>query len=97
MPERGPENEGRHPLLLADQISFAHQLGQLEGRINALERKVDAFEQRIEGRLGAIEAKLDNMATLLNLGRGGWQAMAVIGAIAAALASAAAWVVEHIR
>lgn len=82
---------------LADQISFAHQLGQLEGRINALERKVDAFEQRIETRLGAIEAKLDTMAALLNLGRGGWQAFALIGAVLASLLSAAAWVMDHAR
>ncbi len=82
---------------LADQISFAHQLGQLEGRINALERKVDAFEQRIEGRLGTIEAKLDNVAALLNLGRGGWQALAVIGAVLASILSAIAWVLQHAR
>lgn len=79
---------------LADQISFAHQLGQLEGRINALERKVDAFEQRIESRLGAIETKLDNVTTMLNLGRGGWQAMALIGAC---VASIAALVVQYAK
>lgn len=82
---------------LADQISFAHQLGQLEGRINALERKVDAFEQRIESRLGAIEAKLDQVATLLNLGRGGWQAFAMLGALLASVLGATAWLLDHAR
>jgi len=82
---------------LADQISFAHQLGQLEGRINALERKVDAFEQRIEGRLGAIENKLDQVATLLNLGRGGWQAFALLGAVLAGVLSTIAWVLQHAK
>lgn len=39
---------------LGERISFARQLGHVEGRINALERKVDVFEQRIESKLGTF-------------------------------------------
>ncbi len=77
---------------LAERISFAHQLGQLEGRITALERKVDVFEQRIERQLGAIEGKLDALTSALNFGRGGWKVLAVLASLLAALVGVVNWV-----
>jgi hypothetical protein len=68
-------------------VRFAHQLGHLEGRLAALERKVDGFEQRVETRLASIETKLDQLGAALNFGRGGWKALAVIAAALAALLS----------
>lgn len=65
-------------------VHFAHELGHLEGRFAALERKVDGFERRVESRLCSIETKLDGLGAALNFGRGGWKAVAVMGAIVAA-------------
>lgn len=76
---------------LAERISFAHQLGQLEGRITALERKVDVFEQRIESQLMAIGSKLDELNTALQLGRGGWKALVLLASVAGALAALVKW------
>lgn len=82
---------------LSAPVSFAHQLGQLEGRITALERKVDVFEERIEGRLATIEGKLDHLTSLLDLGRGGWRVLAMLAALLASALAAAAWVYDHAR
>jgi hypothetical protein len=82
---------------LAERISFAHQLGQLEGRINALERKVDAFEQRIESKLSAIDGKLDALTSALHFGRGGWKMLAVIASVCMALGGAVKWLVLQVR
>ncbi len=64
-----------------DQIGFAHQLGHVEGRMNALERKLDSFEVRVEGRLASIESKLDQLTTTLHLGRGGWKALVIVASV----------------
>ncbi len=80
---------------LADRISFAHQLGHLEGRFNALERKVEAFEQRIEGKLGSIEGKLDQLSAALNFGKGSWRAVLLITTLITGLASLAGRLLDH--
>lgn len=66
-------------------VHFAHELGHLEGRLAALERKVDGFEQRVESRLCSIEGKLDQLGAALNFGRGGWKVLAVMAALVGAL------------
>ena len=80
---------------LGERISFARQLGHMEGRINALERKVDVFEQRIESKLGAIEGKIDQLTTILNLGRGGWKALVMLGTFIGALMAVLKWLIDH--
>lgn len=67
-----------------DPVHFAHHLGHLEGRLAALEQKVDGFEHRFETRLLSIETKLDQLGAALNFGRGGWKALAVIAALVGA-------------
>ncbi len=66
-------------------IHFAHELGHVEGRLAALERKVDGFEQRVESRLCSIEGKLDQLGAALNFGRGGWKVLAVVSAMIGAV------------
>jgi hypothetical protein len=82
---------------LAERISAAHQLGQLEGRISALERKVDLFEQRIEGKLSAIDSKLDALTSALHFGRGGWKVLAVLASLLVALGGLLKWLVLQVR
>lgn len=56
-------------------------IGQVEGRVTALERKVDGLEERIEKRLDNIDFKLTALNEALNMGKGSWKAFAVVGAI----------------
>lgn len=78
-----------------ERFALARQVGQVEGRVAALEHKTDALEQRIDGRLAAIEGKIDQLTAVLNLGRGGWKALAVVGTLIIALATLTGWVVDH--
>jgi len=78
-------------------IAFARQLGQVEGRLSALEQKLHVLEQRIENRLTAIDAKLDQLTAALNIGRGGWKALAVLGAALSGAAALLAWLLDHWR
>lgn len=79
------------------QVAFARQLGQVEGRLSALEQKLQLLEQRIEQRLTAIDSKLEQLTAALNIGRGGWAALAMVGAVLGAIISLIVWVFDHWR
>lgn len=70
---------------MSPPIHFAHELGQLEGRLAALEQKIDGYEQRAERRLHSIETKIDELGAALNFGRGGWKVLVIIAAITGTL------------
>jgi hypothetical protein len=63
----------------------ARTLGRLEGRLAALEERMDRHEASLGARLSAIEGKLDHMGTTLAQGLGGLRAAHLIsGAVLAA-------------
>jgi len=76
-------------------LAFARQLGQVEGRLSALEQKLLLLEQRIESRLMAIDTKLDQLNAALNMGRGSWKALATLGAVLASMAALLGWLFDH--
>ena len=79
-----------------DRLTLARHVGMLDGRVTAMEAKADRFEARIEKQLSTIEGKLDQLTTVLNLGRGGWRVVWVMGSLIAAIASLLGWVATHL-
>ena len=80
-----------------------HQMGRMEGRLEALERHVARMEARFEGQTSAILAKLDGVSDQLALIRGErmnssqtWARIVLLpGAIAALVGLAMTWVGKH--
>ena len=68
-------------------LNFVHTLGHVEGRLAALEHKVEHFERRTEDSLHAIDTKLDDLRAALHFSRGGWKTLVVIAAILGTLLS----------
>jgi hypothetical protein len=81
---------------LAPPFSLALQLGLMEGRLSALEHKMELLEERIERRLATIEQKIDQLTAALNLGRGGWKALAIVSTLMASALDATAWLFDHL-
>ena len=72
-----------------------YQVGVLEGRMTALERKVDVYEERLEHRLSSIENKLDSLTAALNIGRGGWKAALLLLSLLSGLVAFISGLVTH--
>ena len=64
------------------------RLGQVEGRMDAVERG----QQRIESRLGGIEDALRNIGSRLDRGAGFWAAVVVAASVVGSVVGGAVWV-----
>jgi hypothetical protein len=64
----------------------ARVLGRLEGRVDALDERMDRHEASISARLSSIEAKLDTVVTTLASSLGGIRVFHWIGGVVIALA-----------
>ena len=77
-------------------------IGQLEGRVNALEGWVEGVEKRtrddmadLKKEMKELGAKVDRLVGALNMGRGAGWAIIKFGAFMVVLAGAVAWAIEH--
>ena len=71
------------------------QLGELKGRLDAQEKRINSLEEDIDARLNHIEAKLDSILEGMAAARGGWKVVSVIGSIILVVAGAITWVYDH--
>ena len=69
------------------------QLGRVDGRLSALENRIDRHETYVVKELGAINDKLDRALLAQAQGAGAFRA---VHWIVSALASVAAWVLGHV-
>lgn len=74
---------------------MARDVGRLEGRLQALEDKVEVTERTIDDRLGTIEQKLDRLTDAFNMGRGAATTVAKLGGLLLLASGAVAWFVDH--
>jgi hypothetical protein len=68
-------------------------LGRLEGRLQALEERMDRYEMSTAAHLNAIDAKLDALAATLAQGLGG---MRVAHWIGAAILAVSGYIASHL-
>lgn len=68
----------------------------MEGRIAALERKVDGLEERIDKRLQGIDYKLERINEVVVMGKGSWKTFAVLGAVVTTIIAASKFVLSHL-
>lgn len=61
---------------------------RLETRQEIMDKRQTAFETK-------VFEKLDNIESLLSMGKGGWKAVGIMGSVLIAVASAAAWIYDH--
>ena len=64
----------------------ARMLGRLEGRVKALDERMDRHEASIGARLASIEAKVDTVVATLASGLGGIRVFHWIGGVLIAVA-----------
>lgn len=69
---------------MSDQ-SVDFQLGALSARADQMEARQAALEATIDRRLSTIESRVNVVHDVITSGKGGWKAMTVLGAFAAAV------------
>lgn len=75
-----------------------HQaVGELRGRLTALENEMSEHKATMDTRLSTIDRKLDNIADILAQGKGGWRALAWVTGAIATVAGAVAWLVSNLN
>lgn len=74
---------------------MARDVGRLEGRLHALEDKVEALERALDERLGAIERKLDRLTEAFDMGRGAAITIAKMGGLILLVSGSVAWFIDN--
>ena len=70
-------------------------VGQVEGRMAALERKVDGLEERIDKKLAGIDYKLERINEVMVMGKGSWKTFAVLGTVVATIIAFSKFLLSH--
>lgn len=60
-------------------LSAFSRIGRVEGRMDSLENRFIAWEQKIESRLNTIDNKLEDILKTFNQGSGGWKVIQILG------------------
>lgn len=80
---------------MTDPISL--QLGRLEGKVEAYERRLDKLEQDIQRELTDINGKVDQLIAVFNQGKGGWKVILIVSGLVSAAWAVGLAVVKFFR
>lgn len=86
-----------------------HQdIGELRGRLHAMENRIESLEKDIDMRLDRMERDFsEKLGQLMSIAsevrdnqtavKGGWKALTILFSVMATFSAAVAWLVDHFR
>ena len=78
-------------------MTTEHDIGFLEGKMGALEKSHDDFQENVENRLTAIEGYLQEIRDAANMGKGVWWITLKFGAMVTTVAMSLLWIWSQIK
>ncbi len=79
---------------MAGEEELHRHIGKVEGRLDALEKDVEAIQSDLKEALNRIHTRLDGIAEAITAGKSAWKTITIIATVLVSLAGGAGWVID---
>ena len=79
---------------MAGEEELHRHIGKVEGRLDALEKDVEAIQSDLKEALNRIHSRLDGIAEAITAGKSAWKTITIIATVLVSLAGGAGWVID---